>query len=110
MYYGNYYLCIPKFSKILNCSNYDNPCEFLSAFETSGTCPAQLAANGLPCTCPFNPSTINLPPSLFHVTHLNTAWSILATVSVWFTWIAIHNDKPASPNIWAFFLFREDFV
>lgn len=67
---------------VLNCSNYDNPCEFLSAFETSGTCPAQLAAHGLPCTCPFNPATINLPPSVFHVTHLNTAWSILATVSI----------------------------
>lgn len=69
---------VPCANKVGSC-NYDNPCEFLSAFETSGTCPAQLAANGLPCTCPFNPSTINLPPSLFHVTHLNTAWSILAT-------------------------------
>lgn len=62
-------------------SIYDNPCEFLSAFETSGTCPTQLETHGLPCTCPFNPLNIDLPPTLFEVTHLNTAWQVLATVS-----------------------------
>lgn len=67
---------------VLHCSYYDNICDWLSLFETSGTCPTQLVVHGLPCTCPFNPSTINLPPSLFHVTHLNTEWLIVATVSV----------------------------
>lgn len=65
-------------------SNYDNPCELLSTYETSGTCPVKLEAHGLPCTCPFNPSTINLPPSVFHMTHLNRAWSLLITVSMFF--------------------------
>lgn len=69
---------VPCANEVGSCY-YDNPCEFLSAFKTSGTCPAQLAAHGLPCTCPFNPSSINLPPSVFHVTHLNTAWSWLVT-------------------------------
>ncbi|XP_078313193.1 ganglioside GM2 activator-like [Crassostrea virginica] len=58
--------------------NYDNPCEFLSAFQTSGTCPPQLEAHGLPCTCPFNPENINLPPSVFQA-KLNTAWEWIAT-------------------------------
>ena len=61
-------------------SNYDNPCEFLSAFQTSGTCPPQLEAHGLPCTCPFNPENINLPPSVFQA-KLNTAWEWIVTVS-----------------------------
>lgn len=90
-----------------NCSYYDNPCELLSAFETSGFCPAQLAAHGLPCMCPFNPATINLPPSVFHVTHLNTAWLWILRVSIRLTWIAIHNNQQAfrtrSPNLYAFF-------
>ena len=59
----------------------DNPCEFLSAFKTSGTCPPQLTSHGLPCTCPFNPSSINLPPSVFEIAQINTAWQWLATVS-----------------------------
>nr|XP_034331269.1 ganglioside GM2 activator-like [Crassostrea gigas] len=59
--------------------NYDNPCEFLAAFETSGSCPTQLAAHGLPCTCPFNPTNIDLPKSVFQVSHLNAAWQFLAT-------------------------------
>lgn len=64
-----------------NNSNYDNPCEILSAFVTSGTCPTQLQAHGLPCTCPFNPTNINLPPSVYHVAQVNAAWQWLATVS-----------------------------
>ena len=63
-------------------SIYDNPCEFLSAFKTSGTCPTQLEANGLPCTCPFNPTNINLPPSVFHVTQISAAWQWIASVSL----------------------------
>ncbi|XP_048779323.2 ganglioside GM2 activator-like [Ostrea edulis] len=59
--------------------NYDNPCEFLSAFKSSGTCPPQLTAHGLPCTCPFNPSDINLPPTVFQVTHINAAWHWMAS-------------------------------
>ena len=63
----------------------DNPCEFLSAFKTSGTCPPQLTSHGLPCTCPFNPSSINLPPSVFEIAQINTAWQWLATVSHYFS-------------------------
>lgn len=70
---------------VFNDSNLDNPCEFLSAFETSGTCPTQLTSHGLPCTCPFNPSAINLPPSVFHVRHLDPAWLNLVIVSIRFT-------------------------
>ncbi|XP_061177341.1 ganglioside GM2 activator-like [Saccostrea echinata] len=69
---------VPCHSNVGSC-NYDNPCEFLSAFATSGTCPHQLEAHGLPCTCPFNPSDINLPPSVFEVTKINAAWNWLAT-------------------------------
>ncbi|XP_062574655.1 uncharacterized protein LOC134236488 [Saccostrea cucullata] len=59
--------------------NYDNPCEVLSAFATSGTCPPQLEAHGIPCTCPFNPSDINLPPSVFEVKTINASWSWFVT-------------------------------
>lgn len=65
---------VPCYKSYFGSCNLDNPCEFLSAFETSGTCPTQLASHGLPCTCPFNPSAINLPPSVFHVRHLDPAW------------------------------------
>ncbi|XP_048779326.2 ganglioside GM2 activator-like [Ostrea edulis] len=69
---------VPCSQNVGSC-NYDNPCEFLSAFKSSGTCPAQLTAHGLPCTCPFNPSNINLPPSVFEVTQISQAWQWLAT-------------------------------
>ena len=75
----NFFFYINQFSFFK--SNYDNPCEFLSAFKTSGTCPPQLTSHGLPCTCPFNPSTIDLPPSVFEVAQINAAWQWLATVS-----------------------------
>ncbi|XP_078313184.1 ganglioside GM2 activator-like [Crassostrea virginica] len=69
---------VPCSQNVGSC-NYDNPCEFLSAFKTSGTCPPQLTSHGLPCTCPFNPSSINLPPSVFEVAQINAAWQWLAT-------------------------------
>eukprot|EP00105_Crassostrea_gigas_P039344 XP_019923492.1 PREDICTED: ganglioside GM2 activator-like isoform X2 [Crassostrea gigas] len=55
-------------------SCFDNPCELFSAFGNSGNCPVQLAAHGIPCTCPFNPTTIDLPPSVFVVPHIDAGW------------------------------------
>ncbi|XP_061177342.1 ganglioside GM2 activator-like [Saccostrea echinata] len=69
---------VPCANNVGSC-NYDNPCEFLSAFKTSGTCPQQLTDHGLPCTCPFNPDSINLPPSVFQVTNIAPSWEWLAT-------------------------------
>ncbi|KAK6169674.1 hypothetical protein SNE40_020674 [Patella caerulea] len=59
--------------------HYDDPCNFLNVFKGDAGCPKQLADNGLPCTCPFNPTAINLPPSTFTVTNINSAWGFLAT-------------------------------
>lgn len=63
------------------CSNFDNPCELFSAFEISGNCPVQLAAHGIPCTCPFNPTTIDLPPSVFVVPNFDAGWIPIYPVS-----------------------------
>ncbi|ESO89285.1 hypothetical protein LOTGIDRAFT_154382 [Lottia gigantea] len=59
--------------------HYDDPCHFLNTFKGVGGCPKQLADNGLPCTCPFNPSQIRLPPTQFDVTKVSSEWSFLAT-------------------------------
>lgn len=63
------------------CSSFDNPCELFSAFGNSGNCPVQLAAHGIPCTCPFNPTTIDLPPSVFVVPHIDAGWIPIYLVS-----------------------------
>lgn len=63
------------------CSDFDNPCELFSAFEISGNCPVQLAAHGIPCTCPFNPTTIDLPPSVFVVPNFDAGWIPIYPVS-----------------------------
>lgn len=63
------------------CSSFDNPCELFSAFGNSGNCPVQLAAHGIPCTCPFNPTTIDLPPSVFVVPHIDGGWIPIYLVS-----------------------------
>ncbi|XP_055955204.1 ganglioside GM2 activator-like [Patella vulgata] len=73
-----------QFTKIVCVKNvgtchYDDPCHFLNVFKTDAGCPKQLSDNGLPCTCPFNPLAINLPPSTFTVTKINSAWGFLAT-------------------------------
>lgn len=81
MYFVKLYQVLNFCFFFINYSYYDNPCEFLSFFETSGTCPTQLEAHGLPCTCPFYPTNINLPPSVFHVLRVNPAWQWIATVS-----------------------------
>ncbi|XP_071114250.1 ganglioside GM2 activator-like [Haliotis cracherodii] len=54
--------------------HYTDPCHFLNTFKQQGTCPPQLTANGLPCTCPFSPNKLHLPPSKFTVTN---AWRFL---------------------------------
>ncbi|XP_048258462.1 ganglioside GM2 activator-like [Haliotis rufescens] len=58
--------------------HYTDPCHFLNTFKSRGTCPPQLVANGLPCTCPFSPDKLILPPSKFTVTNISDAWKILA--------------------------------
>ncbi|XP_048258463.1 ganglioside GM2 activator-like [Haliotis rufescens] len=59
-------------------SHYTDPCHFLNFFNPRGTCPPQLTANGLPCTCPFNPDKLQLPPSKFTVTSIRDTWKFLA--------------------------------
>nr|XP_034331267.1 ganglioside GM2 activator [Crassostrea gigas] len=59
--------------------NYDNPCQFFSPYKIMETCPAQFVAHGIPCTCPFNPNTIDLPPSVFVVPHIDPKWSPVLT-------------------------------
>nr|XP_034331261.1 uncharacterized protein LOC105330228 [Crassostrea gigas] len=51
--------------------NLDNPCELLSAFVLGNGCPCALLVRGIPCTCPFNPSSIDLPPSVFEIRPVN---------------------------------------
>ncbi|XP_046573279.1 ganglioside GM2 activator-like [Haliotis rubra] len=58
--------------------HYTDPCHFLKVFENQGTCPPQLTANGLPCTCPFSPDKLHMPPSKFTVTNISDAWKFLA--------------------------------
>ncbi|XP_067675205.1 ganglioside GM2 activator-like [Haliotis asinina] len=59
--------------------HYTDPCKFLKVFEDKGTCPPQLTANGLPCTCPFSPDKLHMPPSKFTVTSISDAWKFLAS-------------------------------
>ncbi|KAK6169675.1 hypothetical protein SNE40_020675 [Patella caerulea] len=68
--------------KSVGTCHYDDPCHFLNTFKgTAGGsgCPKQLSDNGLPCTCPFNPTQIRLPPTKFTVASVSGAWSFLAT-------------------------------
>ncbi|KAK6169673.1 hypothetical protein SNE40_020673 [Patella caerulea] len=48
-------------------SHFDDPCHFLKVFTGDSGCPKQLADNGLPCTCPFKPTAVNLPSSTFTI-------------------------------------------
>lgn len=56
---------------VIHFSNLDNPCELLSAFVLGNGCPCALLVRGIPCTCPFNPSSIDLPPSVFEIRPVN---------------------------------------
>ncbi|XP_048258343.1 ganglioside GM2 activator-like [Haliotis rufescens] len=57
--------------------HYTDPCHFLDTFKNRGTCPPQLTANGLPCTCPFSPMKLHLPPSKFTVTSIGDFWKLI---------------------------------
>lgn len=56
---------------LIHFSNLDNPCELLSAFVLGNGFPCALLAHGIPSTCPFNPSSINLPPTVFEIRRVN---------------------------------------
>ncbi|XP_046573244.1 ganglioside GM2 activator-like [Haliotis rubra] len=74
--------------------HYTDPCHFLNTFKQSGTCPPQLTANGLPCTCPFNPKKLSLPASQFTVTAINGAWKLVLDDSEFHVKITV-NEKPS---------------
>uniref|UniRef100_K1PHC8 Ganglioside GM2 activator n=1 Tax=Magallana gigas TaxID=29159 RepID=K1PHC8_MAGGI len=61
--------------------NLDNPCELLSAFVLGNGCPCALLFSGIPCTCPFNPLSINLPPTVFEIRRVNEHFRYFSTVS-----------------------------
>ncbi|XP_048258458.1 ganglioside GM2 activator-like [Haliotis rufescens] len=54
--------------------HYTDPCHFLNTFKQLGTCPPQLTAKSLPCTCLFRPMKLHLPPSTFTVTCINNVF------------------------------------
>ena len=62
-------------------SLYDDPCEFLQSFAKGHSCPKAFTDNGLACTCPFNPVSLNVPPSTIYIGSVSAAWQFLATVS-----------------------------
>lgn len=41
-----------------------------------------LSPSGLPCTCPFNPFNIDIPPTMFKIPYLNSKWDWILTVRV----------------------------
>ncbi|XP_046573245.1 ganglioside GM2 activator-like isoform X1 [Haliotis rubra] len=74
--------------------HYTDPCHCLNFFKHSGTCPPFLTANGLPCTCPFNPDKLSLPASKFTVTGINRAWKLVLEDSEYHVKITV-NEKPS---------------
>lgn len=66
---------------LIHFSNLDNPCELLSAFVLGNGCPCALLFSGIPCTCPFNPLSINLPPTVFEIRRVNEYFIYFFTVS-----------------------------
>lgn len=74
------YTTIPCVSNVGSC-NYD-VCNLLSqTFIVNGvkTCPAQLNANNIPCTCPIMAGTYTLNPSVFDIPELAGIWTVFAS-------------------------------
>lgn len=72
---------------IIHFSNFNNPCEFLSAFVNRDGCPCALLHHGIPCTCPFNPSSIDLPPTVFQLEPQNEVFRLLFEASFYFVYL-----------------------
>ncbi|XP_067674217.1 ganglioside GM2 activator-like [Haliotis asinina] len=78
---------------VVGTCHYTDPCHFLNTFKQSGTCPPQLTANGLPCTCPFNPDKLNLPASKFTVTGIAGDWKAVLEDSEFHVKITVNDKK-----------------
>ncbi|XP_071114470.1 ganglioside GM2 activator-like [Haliotis cracherodii] len=87
----NIFTRVPCQGSVGTC-HYTDPCHFLDTFKNRGTCPPQLTANGLPCTCPFSPKALHLPPSTFTVTGISDAWKFALVDSEFHVKISM-NDK-----------------
>ncbi|XP_052086942.1 ganglioside GM2 activator-like [Mytilus californianus] len=68
---------VPCAHKVGTCV-YDDPCEFLQTFSSNHTCPQAFIDNGLSCTCPFDPVTLNVKNAAVEVKTIPQAWSFLA--------------------------------
>ncbi|XP_046558990.1 ganglioside GM2 activator-like isoform X1 [Haliotis rubra] len=67
------YTKVPCTSDMGTC-HYTDPCHFLNAYNQHGTCPPQLTANGIPCTCPFNPDKLSIPMTKFSLNRMRGLW------------------------------------
>ncbi|XP_078317422.1 ganglioside GM2 activator-like [Crassostrea virginica] len=68
---------IPCSESVGSC-HYDSVCDFVSTYMNLWGCPTQLEQHGINCTCPFNPSSIDLPPSVFGA-KVNSRWQWIMT-------------------------------
>ncbi|XP_071114306.1 ganglioside GM2 activator-like [Haliotis cracherodii] len=59
--------------------HYTDPCHFLNRYLNRAYCPPQLTANGIPCTCPFNPDRLHMPPTRFTASSISDNWKFMAS-------------------------------
>ncbi|PVD29129.1 hypothetical protein C0Q70_11726 [Pomacea canaliculata] len=78
---GFFWLTIPCIDNVGSCS-YPNVCEELSSANTNRenvtTCPQQLNASGVPCTCPVQPGDYVINKAVFQVPEMTGIWSLIA--------------------------------
>ncbi|XP_033740486.1 ganglioside GM2 activator-like [Pecten maximus] len=76
---------VPCVSSVGSCI-YDNPCEFVQVFAAKGgKCPDAFVNNGIPCTCPFNPSQLSMPYSIFNISSIRDSFQWLVDGDFRFT-------------------------
>ncbi|XP_067660754.1 uncharacterized protein [Haliotis asinina] len=86
------YTRVPCMGDFGSC-HYTDPCQFLNKFKQHGTCPVQLTANGIPCTCPFNPDRLLMPMTKFSIYNLRSPWKYFLSNADYYLKITINEKR-----------------
>ncbi|XP_071096639.1 ganglioside GM2 activator-like [Haliotis cracherodii] len=73
--------------------HYTDPCHFFNIYRQQGICPPQLTANGIPCTCPFNPDQLHMPPTKFSIFNISAIWKYLLSYGNYYLKITLNEKR-----------------